>query len=84
MRHPRSTFDQFADLLTEGLSAASLSRALGVCPATISRWLARASKHAGAFSDEHDAVEEPLELQFDELSALLLATIATERSTASR
>jgi IS1 family transposase len=69
LQHPRSTFDQFADLLTEGLSAASLSRALGVCPATILRWLARASKHAGAFGDEHDAVGDPLELQFDELSA---------------
>jgi hypothetical protein len=33
LQHPRSTFDQFADLLAEGLSAASLSRALGVCPA---------------------------------------------------
>lgn len=69
LQHPRSHFDQFADLLAEGLSAASLPRVLGVCPATISRWLRRAAAHAGAVSDEHDAVEEPLELQFDELSA---------------
>jgi transposase-like protein len=69
LQHPRSTFDQFADLLTEGLSAASLSRALRVCPATISRWLARASKHAGAFAEQHDEIDAPFELQFDELSA---------------
>ena len=69
LHHPRRTFDQFARLLTEGMSVASLSRALGVWPNTISRWLACASKHAASFGDEHDSVGEPHELQLDEISA---------------
>lgn len=69
LQHPRRTFDEFATLLAEGLSLAALARALDVSPATISRWLDRASEHALAFSDEHGHVEEATELQFDELSA---------------
>jgi len=42
---------------------------MGVCPATISRWLARASRHARAFGDEHDRIRKPVEMQFDEISA---------------
>jgi IS30 family transposase len=56
-------------LLAEGLSCASLARVLGVCPGTISRWLARASRHARAFSDEHDRIRQLFEMQFDEISA---------------
>jgi hypothetical protein len=40
-----------------------------VCPATITRWLARAAKHARAFGEEHDRVDVPTELQLDEISA---------------
>jgi transposase-like protein len=69
LQHPRRTFDQFATLLGEGLSCASLSRALGVCPGTISRWLERAAKHARSFAEEFDRVADPVELQFDEISA---------------
>lgn len=69
LQHPRRTFDQFAALMTEGLSCASLARSLRVCPGTISRWLARASKHARAFSGEHDRIDVPFEMQFDEISA---------------
>ena len=56
LQTPRRVFDRFARLLVEGLSCASLARTLGVCPGTISRWLARASRHARAFSDEHDRI----------------------------
>ena len=66
---PRRTFDRFAELLSEGLSCASLARVLGVSPSTISRWLRRASVHARAFADEHDRIRSPVELQFDEISA---------------
>ncbi len=66
---PRRTFDQFAVLLSEGLSCAALARILGVAPSTISRWLRRASAHARAFADEHDRIREPVEMQFDEISA---------------
>jgi hypothetical protein len=37
LQHPRRSFDQFASLLSEGMSCASLARALHVCPATITR-----------------------------------------------
>ena len=42
---------------------------MGVCPGTISRWLARASGHARAFGDEHDRIDAPFEMQLDEISA---------------
>jgi hypothetical protein len=61
--------DQFASLISEGMSCASLARTLHMCPATISRWLARAAKHARAFGEEHDRVDVPTELQLDEISA---------------
>jgi transposase-like protein len=67
LQHPRRTFDQFAALVTEGLSPSALTSALGVSTGTVYRWLARASKHADAFSEEHDNIEAPLELQFDGL-----------------
>jgi hypothetical protein len=69
LQHPRRSFDQFASLLSEGMSCASLARTLHVCPATITRWLARAAKHARAFGEEHDRVDVPTELQLDEISA---------------
>jgi IS1 family transposase len=69
LQTPRRTLDRFAALLAEGLSCASLARILDVCPGTISRWLARASKHARAFADEHDRIRKPVEMQFDEISA---------------
>jgi transposase-like protein len=69
LQHPRSTFDQFATLLGEGLSRAALSRTLDVCPGTISRWLERAARHARTFGEEFDRVADPVELQLDELAA---------------
>jgi hypothetical protein len=45
-----------------------MARTLAVSPATVRRWLERARKHARAFGEEHDRVEDPSELQFDELS----------------
>lgn len=68
LQHPRKQFDSFAALLAEGLSSAALARALSVAPATITRWLGRAAAHARSFADEHDRVERPFELQFDEIS----------------
>jgi hypothetical protein len=69
LQKPRRVFDQFAKLLSEGLSCASLARTLQVCPGTISRWLERAARHARAFGDEHDRIRSPVEMQFDEISA---------------
>ena len=69
LQTPRRTFDRFAALLSEGLSCASLARVFDVCPATISRWLVRASKHARSFADEHDRIRSPFEVQLDEISA---------------
>jgi transposase-like protein len=58
LQHSCSTFDPFAARQGEGLSCASLARSLRVCPATITRWLARAAKHARAFSEEHDRIAQ--------------------------
>jgi transposase-like protein len=69
LQHSRRTFDQFAKLLGEGLSCTALARALDVCPATITRWLARAARHARSFGEEFDRVADPVELQLDEISA---------------
>jgi hypothetical protein len=40
-----------------------------VCPGTITRWLARAAKHTQAFSEQFDRIRDPVEFQFDEISA---------------
>ena len=69
LQHPRSDFDRFVALLSEGMSCAGLARALDVCPGTISRWLERAAKHARTFGEEFDRVPDPVELQLDEISA---------------
>lgn len=69
LQHPRKQFDRFASLLAEGLSSAALARALSVAPATVTRWLGRASAHARSFGDEHDRVARPFELQLDEISS---------------
>ncbi len=68
LQTPRRTFDRFAELLSEGLSCAAIARVLDVAPGTISRWLARASKHAREFADTFDRIT-PTEMQFDEISA---------------
>jgi transposase-like protein len=68
LQTPRRTFDRFAELLSEGLSCAAIARLLDVAPGTISRWLARASKHAHEFADSFDRIT-PKEMQFDEISA---------------
>lgn len=56
-------------LQVEGMPQAAAARAVSVCPSTISRWRARAAAHALAFEDEHLVIDDPVELQLDELCA---------------
>jgi hypothetical protein len=69
LRSPRETFDLAMRLQVEGISQASAARAIGISPSTIVRWREGAAKHARAFEAEHLVVENPVELQFDELCA---------------
>jgi hypothetical protein len=70
-RRPAAGFQQSAsDHRTRGPARPwRQARTLNVGPGTISRWLARAGGHAKSFSEEHDHIEAPVELQLDEMSA---------------
>ena len=69
MRKPHRLFDQAAALQVEGLPQASIARALGSSPGTISRWLEKASQRVREFEAEHLHVDDPVEIQIDELKA---------------
>jgi hypothetical protein len=69
MRKPHRLFDQAAALHAEGLPQAGIARAQGSHPSTVSRWLSKASRWTRRFEEEHVKVDDPVELQMDELKA---------------
>ncbi|MBL8802904.1 MAG: helix-turn-helix domain-containing protein [Planctomycetes bacterium] len=67
LRRSRSEFDAVIALLAEGVSQAAIARARGLSPSTVSRWISRAAEHSRAFEEAHLVVDEPTEVQLDEL-----------------
>ena len=69
MRRPKGDLDKALHMSSEGMSCSSIARVLRVAPSTVTRWIDKAGRHAQAFSDEHGQIEEPTELQLDELKS---------------
>jgi transposase-like protein/IS1 family transposase len=69
LRRSKADFDAVIALFAEGVSQASIARARGLSPSTVSRWLGRAAEHTRAFEDEHLAVSDPVEIQIDEVKS---------------
>jgi transposase-like protein len=69
LRHSRSDFDAVIRLLAEGVSQAAIARARGLSPSTVSRWIARAAGHAREFEEVHLHVDDPTEIQLDEVKS---------------
>ena len=69
MRRPKADLDRALHMSTEGMTASAIARVLRTSVSTVTRWLEKAGRHAQAFSDEHDEVREPVELQLDELKS---------------
>ena len=67
MRRPASDLDRAVKMSTEGMSIAGIARVLGVHPTTVRRWLEKAGAHVERFSEEYLVVDEPEEVQLDEL-----------------
>jgi len=63
----RTEFDAVVALLAEGVSQAVIARARGLSPSTVSHWIGRAAKHSRAFEEMRLVVDEPTELQLDDL-----------------
>ncbi|MEM7517700.1 MAG: helix-turn-helix domain-containing protein [Planctomycetota bacterium] len=68
MRRSKTDFDRAVTMQAEGMTKAAIARTLGVSPSTVSRWLARAGRHAAAFQRAHLEIADPVEYQLDELS----------------
>jgi transposase-like protein len=73
MRRPKADLDRALHMSTEGMTASAIARVLRISVSTVTRWLEKAGRHAQAFSDEHDEVREPVELQLDELKSYGIA-----------
>ena len=69
LRKPHRQFDQVVGLQAEGLPQAGIARSQRMTPSTVSRWVERAAAHARAFEAEHVEVDDPVEVQMDELKA---------------
>jgi len=69
MRKPHRALDQVATLHSEGLPQAGIARSQRLSPSTVSRWLEKAATHARAFEGEHVEVQDPVEVQLDEVKA---------------
>lgn len=67
LRHARSTFAHVVKLLAEGNAPAGLSRTFSMRPSTVVRWRDRAARHTRRFQEENARIEDPVELQVDEL-----------------
>jgi transposase InsO family protein len=67
LRRSRRTFDDVVSLLAEGNTPATLSRAFAMCASTVLRWRDRAAAHARRFSDQNATMEDPVEIQVDEV-----------------
>lgn len=69
MRRPRAHFDAVAGLIVEGCPQAVVARATRVCASTVSRWTEKAASVARSFENEHLVLNEPVEMQLDELKS---------------
>jgi len=69
MRRPKADLDRALRMSAEGMTISAIARILGTSPSTVSRWLDKAGSHAREFSDEHGQVDEPEELQLDEIKS---------------
>ncbi len=67
LRSARSEFDAVVALLAEGVSQAAIAQARGLSTSTVSRWISRAAEHSRAFEETHLVIDEPTEVQLDEL-----------------
>lgn len=67
LRSSPAHFDRAVHMGVEGVSQSSTARTQGISPATVRRWLERASHHAQAFFDVLTCNVEPEELQADEV-----------------
>jgi len=68
LRRPRRDFDQAVKLIVEGNTATAVARVSAVAPSTVLRWYERAARHARRFDEQHLKLDEPVELQIDELN----------------
>ena len=67
-RRPQAHFDRVIQLHSEGMTKAAIARVMRVSPSTVTRWISKAAAHARHFHDRHTRIEDPVEVQLDELS----------------
>lgn len=67
MRRPAKDLDLALSMSTEGMSVTSIARALRAHPTTVRRWIEKSARHVARFSEQNLVVDEPEELQIDEL-----------------
>ena len=67
LRSPLRAFDRVMSLAVEGVPQAAIARSQGLSVSTVSRWLARAARHARAYEEEHVRIDDPVEIQLDEV-----------------
>lgn len=67
-RRPMAHFDRVVQMHSEGMTKAAISRVMRVSPSTVARWIAKAAAHARLFHDRHTRIDDPVEVQLDELS----------------
>jgi transposase-like protein len=68
MRRPRVDFDRALLMSTQGMTATSIARVLGVATSTVTRWMEKAGAHAKRFSEERLEIQDATEVQIDELN----------------
>ncbi len=64
---PRKTFDEVAELRSEGVSISTVARVKRLSWNTVARWNERAAAHARKFNDRRTQGYEITELQADEI-----------------
>ena len=67
LQYPRKTFDEVADLRSEGVSISTIARVKRLSWNTVARWLERAAAHAREFNDHRTQGYEINGLQADEI-----------------
>ncbi|MEL6716139.1 MAG: helix-turn-helix domain-containing protein, partial [Planctomycetota bacterium] len=67
-RRPQAHFDRVIQMHSEGMTKAAIARVMRVSPSTVTRWISKAAAHARHFHDRHTRIEDPVEVQLDELS----------------
>ncbi len=67
LQYPRRSFDEVAELRTEGVSISTIARVKRLSWNTVARWIERAATHAKQFNDRRTQGYEITELQADEI-----------------